>query len=61
VRNYEVVFVAVPTLTSEELDGFIDHIQTVIEGKNGKVVKVDNWKATMWCCPLRGMAPRSPN
>jgi small subunit ribosomal protein S6 len=43
VRNYEVVFIAAPTLTSEELDGFINHIQTVVEGKNGKVVKVDNW------------------
>jgi small subunit ribosomal protein S6 len=43
VRNYEVVFVAAPTLTSEELDGFINHAQTVVESKNGKVVKVDNW------------------
>ena len=43
MRNYEVVFVAAPTLTGDELDGFIDHIQTVIESKNGKVVKVDNW------------------
>lgn len=43
MRNYEVVFVAAPTLTSEELDGFINHIQTVVEGKNGKVVKVENW------------------
>lgn len=43
MRNYEVVFVAAPTLDSEELDGFIDHIQAVVEGKNGKVVKVDNW------------------
>jgi len=43
VRNYEVVFIAAPTLTSEELDGFISHIQTVVEGKNGKIVKVDNW------------------
>ena len=43
MRNYEVVFVAAPTLTSEELDGFINHIQTVVEGKNGKIVKIDNW------------------
>jgi small subunit ribosomal protein S6 len=43
VRNYEVVFVAAPTITSEELDGFISHAQSVIEGKNGKVVNVDNW------------------
>ncbi len=43
MRNYEVVFVAAPTLTSEELDGCINHAQTVVESKNGKVVKVDNW------------------
>ena len=43
MRNYEVVFVAAPTLTGDELDSFISHIQTVVEGKNGKVVKVDNW------------------
>jgi small subunit ribosomal protein S6 len=38
-----VVFVAAPTLTTEELDGFISHVQGVVEGKNGKIVKVDNW------------------
>jgi small subunit ribosomal protein S6 len=38
-----VVFIAAPTITSEELDGFISHAQTVVEGKNGKIVKVDNW------------------
>ena len=43
MRNYEVVFIAAPTIASEELDGFIDHIQAVVESKNGKVVKVDNW------------------
>jgi small subunit ribosomal protein S6 len=43
VRTYEVVFVAAPTLTAEELDGFITHTKTVVEGKNGKVIKVDNW------------------
>ena len=43
MRNYEVVFIAAPTITSEELDGFLSHAQTVVEGKNGKIVKVDNW------------------
>jgi len=43
VRTYEVVFVAAPTLTSEELDAFIGHIQSVVESRNGKVVNVDNW------------------
>lgn len=43
MRTYEVVFVAAPTLSAEELDAFISHLQTVVEGKNGKVIKVDNW------------------
>ncbi len=43
MRTYEVVFVAAPTITTEELDGFIAHAQGVVEGKNGKIVKVDNW------------------
>ena len=43
MRTYEVVFVAAPTLTTEELDAFINHIRTVAEGKNGKIMKVDNW------------------
>jgi small subunit ribosomal protein S6 len=43
VRTYEVVFVAAPTLTAEELESFITHVQGVVEGKNGKIVKVDNW------------------
>ncbi len=43
MRNYEVVFVAAPTLTGEELDAFIAHVHSVVEGKNGKVLKVENW------------------
>jgi small subunit ribosomal protein S6 len=30
-------------MSAEELDGFINHIRTVAEGKNGKILKVDNW------------------
>ena len=43
MRNYEVAFIAAPTLTSEELDAFVAQMQTVVESKNGRVVKVDNW------------------
>ena len=43
MRIYEVVFVAAPTLSTEELDGFISHVRTVVEGKSGKIVKIDNW------------------
>jgi small subunit ribosomal protein S6 len=43
VRNYEVAFIAAPTLTPEELETFVAQMQAVVEGKGGKVVKVDNW------------------
>jgi small subunit ribosomal protein S6 len=38
-----VVFVAAPTITTEELDAFIAHVQATVEGKNGKILKVENW------------------
>jgi small subunit ribosomal protein S6 len=43
VRTYEVVFVAAPIITTEELDAFIALMQNVVESRNGKVLKVDNW------------------
>lgn len=43
MRTYEVVFIAAPTLTSEELDAFVTQMQAVVQEKNGKVIKVDNW------------------
>jgi small subunit ribosomal protein S6 len=43
VRTYEVVFVAAPTVTNEELDAFTAQMQQVVEGRNGKVVKTDSW------------------
>ena len=43
MRIYEVVFVAAPTLTSEELDAFTALLKGVVEERNGKVLKVDNW------------------
>jgi small subunit ribosomal protein S6 len=43
VRTYEVVFIAVPTISTEELDAFIGLMQSVVETRNGKVLKVDNW------------------
>ncbi len=43
MRIYEVVFVAAPTLTSEELDAFTSLLQGVVEERNGKVLKIDNW------------------
>jgi len=43
VRTYEVIFLAAPTLTPEEVDAFTAQMQAVVEAKEGKVVKVENW------------------
>ncbi len=43
MRTYEVAFIAAPTLAPEELEAFTAQMQSVVEGKNGKVVKIDNW------------------
>lgn len=43
MRNYEVVFIAAPTLTTEELDAFIVQMQTVVQERKGKVTRVENW------------------
>jgi small subunit ribosomal protein S6 len=43
VRTYEVVFIAAPTLTTEQLDAFVAQMQAVVQDKNGKVIKVENW------------------
>ena len=43
MRTYEVVFIAVPTISTEELDAFIGLMQSVVETRTGKVLKVDNW------------------
>jgi len=43
VRTYEVIFIATPTVTTEEFDAYVAQLQSVIEEMNGQVVKIDNW------------------
>jgi small subunit ribosomal protein S6 len=43
VRTYEVVFIAAPTLSTEELEAFTAQMQGVVESRNGRVAKVDHW------------------
>jgi small subunit ribosomal protein S6 len=38
-----VIFIATPTITAEEVDAYVAQLQSVIEEKNGTVVKIDNW------------------
>ena len=41
MRTYEIVFMAAPTLSKEEVDQFTDQIAKTIDGKGGRVVKTD--------------------
>jgi small subunit ribosomal protein S6 len=43
VRTYEVIFIAAPAVTTEEVDAYVAQLQSVIEEKKGQVVKIDNW------------------
>ncbi len=43
MRTYEVGFITAPTLSNEELEAFVSQMQTVVQSRNGKVIKVDNW------------------
>ena len=43
MRTYEVVFIAAPTLTPEELTAFITQMETVVAGKDGKITRIENW------------------
>lgn len=43
MRTYEVIFIATPTVTTEDLDGYLAQLQSVIEDMGGQVVKIDNW------------------
>lgn len=41
MRIYEIVFIASPTLSKEEVDSYTDQVVKTIEGKNGKIIKID--------------------
>ena len=43
MRTYDVVFVAAPTMTGEELDAYTAQMKGVVESKGGTVVKVESW------------------
>jgi small subunit ribosomal protein S6 len=42
-RTYEVVFVAAPALSEEDLAALVEQFKKSVESKKGKVVKVESW------------------
>lgn len=42
-RTYEVVFIAAPTLSEDDLTALVEQFKKSVESKKGKVIKVDSW------------------
>ena len=42
-REYETIYILRPTITNDEVGEVNIRIRSIIEGMNGKILKVDNW------------------
>ena len=42
-REYETIYILRPTITNDEVGEVNTRIRAIIEGMNGKILKVDNW------------------
>ena len=43
MRTYEVIFIAAPTTTDDDLRKLTTQLETVVADQGGKVTKTDNW------------------
>ncbi len=53
MRTYEVVFVAAPTLSEDDLNALVEQMKKSAESKKGKIVKVDSWGKRPLAYPIK--------
>ena len=53
MRTYEVVFVAAPTLSEDDLNVLVEQLKKSAESKKGKIVKVDSWGKRSLAYPIK--------
>ena len=53
MRTYEVVFVAAPTLSEDDLNVLVEQMKKSAESKKGKIVKVDSWGKRSLAYPIK--------
>jgi small subunit ribosomal protein S6 len=52
VRTYEVVFIAAPTTSDEDLGKLTNQLEHVVADKGGKVTKTENWGRKKLAYPI---------
>ncbi len=50
---YETLFIALPSLTDEEVDKLVEKITSTIEGLEGKIRKIDKWGKRVLAYPIK--------
>src|SRR3989442_5031686 len=53
MRTYEVVFVAAPSLSEDDLNVLVEQMKKSAESKKGKIVKVDSWGKRSLAYPIK--------
>ncbi|HEY3131118.1 MAG TPA: 30S ribosomal protein S6 [Acidobacteriota bacterium] len=53
MRTYEVVFVAAPNLSEDDLNVLVEQMKKSAESKKGKIVKVDSWGKRSLAYPIK--------
>ena len=56
-REYETIYIMKPTVHPDEADRIADRIKGVIDGRRGKLLRVDNWGRRKLAYPI-GKASR---
>ncbi len=50
---YETLFIALPSLTDEEVDKLVEKVTSTIEGQEGKIRKIDKWGKKVLAYPIK--------
>ncbi len=50
---YETLFIVLPSLTDEEVDGIVEKITSTIENLEGKIRKIDKWGKRVLAYPIK--------
>lgn len=53
MRTYELIFIAAPTTSEEDLTKLTSQLEHVIADKGGKVTKTENWGRKKLAYPIR--------